>query len=480
MAGSGTAAVSGGPGATSTPPRPQVRAVLTRAYVLVVLVVCVTTIVAIAPSRLPSATTLAVLGSGVAAASWLYRHEVAAAASGRTTNVLELLVVPFALVFPPAWVGLVVMLGHVGKATRARWYRGVYNAAVFGLVALGVAVVSQEALGDAPSLLRVLAVACLAGLLIEVATAVAIWLAVAIETGRATDFGMSRAFLFPLLAASMLGALVYYASHNQWSLALVAGLVVLLERAMTWSLRAEYVARQHQAERADLLRLVLSAGDRQRRAVAREIHDGPLQVVVATRVLLESSTQRVETATGEPSPDLRAISGHLLDAINDLRSALSGAYEEGLVLAGLRAGLSEVLEQYRGAFRHGARLELADNLDLPVGTTAVLLQVLREATVNAAKHAQADSLLVRVHVAGSAVVAEVIDDGIGVHAGTLASRHREGHLGVVMMHERARAAGGTFAIERNSPRGTRVSLTLPLQPPDAPPAWEEVVPQART
>jgi two-component system NarL family sensor kinase len=222
------------------------------------------------------------------------------------------------------------------------------------------------------------------------------------------------------------------------------------------------IAAEQKAERERLLGLVVGVGDRQRREVISQIHDGPLQVVVATKVLLDSMTGRIGAGSPADQEQLRALSRHLTGAIDDLRSTLHEGYRDRLVVAGLRDALTEILRGNEAVFRSGYELAVDDGLDLSLDLSVPLLLVLREAIVNAAKHSRAHSLSVSVCAEGTTVVGEVLDDGVGIESLLVAGRLRRGHLGIALMHERAERARGTTIVERRAAGGTRVRVTLPM------------------
>lgn len=84
-----------------------------------------------------------------------------------------------------------------------------------------------------------------------------------------------------------------------------------------------------------------------------------------------------------------------------------------------------------------------------------LLQIIREALLNAIKHAQATTIVVSCHTqpdGGHCV--DIRDDGRGIGS------HEEpaGHYGLNIMHERAERLGGTLSIGSHPEGGTRVSV----------------------
>jgi signal transduction histidine kinase len=88
----------------------------------------------------------------------------------------------------------------------------------------------------------------------------------------------------------------------------------------------------------------------------------------------------------------------------------------------------------------------------------VALRVLSEALRNAERHAAATAVTLEARAADTRLELVVTDDGRGFVPG----RPPEGHFGLLLMRERALAAGGRLTVESAPGRGTRVKLDLPL------------------
>lgn len=99
-----------------------------------------------------------------------------------------------------------------------------------------------------------------------------------------------------------------------------------------------------------------------------------------------------------------------------------------------------------------------DQERLTPAVRAELLVVLREALLNALRHAEASTIQVDVTIDAHRVHAEVRDDGVGI------GDDPPHHLGLRSMRHRAEALGGSLAAHRRPGSGTIVQLTVPLEP----------------
>jgi signal transduction histidine kinase len=98
--------------------------------------------------------------------------------------------------------------------------------------------------------------------------------------------------------------------------------------------------------------------------------------------------------------------------------------------------------------------------ELSRGSALALFRIVQEALGNAAKHAAARHIVVRLARSESVVSLTVADDGVGLDRTQLASG---GGLGLVMMRERANQLNGTFNFESRPGRGTTIRVVIPFR-----------------
>ena len=94
------------------------------------------------------------------------------------------------------------------------------------------------------------------------------------------------------------------------------------------------------------------------------------------------------------------------------------------------------------------------------GAALALFRILQEALGNAAKHAAAKRITVRLTRSDSMVSISVSDDGAGFDTSRLASG---GGLGLIMMRERATQLNGEFDFESAPGRGTTIRVVVPFR-----------------
>jgi signal transduction histidine kinase len=200
-----------------------------------------------------------------------------------------------------------------------------------------------------------------------------------------------------------------------------------------------------------------TALERERVRLAAEVHDGlaqDLSLAVRELALLEAG----------PAPEVAEAS------MRRLRAAVTSAHETvrgrltGMVASPALGGLRTALEQLCERFCHrGLRVTLGGDPELPevpADVAVVAIRVASEALANVERHAGATHAALHAHADRRRLEVVVTDDGRGFAEGV----RPEGHFGLLVMRERAWAAGGALTIDSAPGRGTRVALDLPLEP----------------
>lgn len=250
---------------------------------------------------------------------------------------------------------------------------------------------------------------------------------------------------------------------------LLCGLIVVV----AWSRQRLWVRLRRQTcamERAnvELSRMVRELDRvraKERYELSARIHDTALQQLIASLLHHDLVTRAFEHETGPVADAARRSESLVREAVQALRQVLRGSESLALEHSTLDEAIAMVEAELHDTF--GVTLERA--IDLPedlLGHDSVqtLHRLLVEAITNAAKHAQTDSVHVQVQTQPDKVVATVRDEGTGLPAPvhlTDAAPDADG-MGLRLMVERVREAGGTMRIDSTPGAGTTVRFELPL------------------
>jgi PAS domain S-box-containing protein len=204
---------------------------------------------------------------------------------------------------------------------------------------------------------------------------------------------------------------------------------------------------------------VMDNQEKERSALARELHDELGQVLTALRMDAVWLTDHLKVSA--PKAALRALTMcNLIDkTIVDVKG-LAIRLRPG-VLDDL--GLVDALEWFTSDFemRYGITC-VFKHLDVPaVGNTiaTAAYRITQEALTNIARHAKAHCVKVRLWTDKKGLQLNVVDDGCGFREQDMTE---EACLGIVGMRERANLVGGELQIQSRPDNGTRVQFTVPL------------------
>jgi signal transduction histidine kinase len=221
------------------------------------------------------------------------------------------------------------------------------------------------------------------------------------------------------------------------------------------------------SDRARMRRLaaeVISAGDRERAHIARELHDSAAQSLAA--LVYQLSAAERELAEGESE------SAEMAERLGGIKELATAVLEEVRLLAhtvhprvlddlGLPAALRRLGREVGASTRVRVNISAPEEASaVPPTLASVLYRIAQEAINNAVRHAAPTDVDVRLVVNATHAMLEVSDNGRGFDVGE-AERRRPG-MGLFTMHERVSLVNGAFAIDSKPGRGTKVLATLPL------------------
>lgn len=203
-----------------------------------------------------------------------------------------------------------------------------------------------------------------------------------------------------------------------------------------------------------------------------DLHDGPQQDVHLLAMDLALFREQLLPIVAE-NPNHTRIVGRLDDLAaqlvaldGDLRRLSSSVQSPFMPLGSLRDALQELTDAFAERTGVVPEAELSgDFATLTESQQITLLALVREALSNVREHGFARHVTVAVACHERGLEAQVIDDGRGFEPETtLLKAAREGHLGLVGMHERVRMLGGRTRIDSRPGGPTVISVSLPAWP----------------
>lgn len=231
-----------------------------------------------------------------------------------------------------------------------------------------------------------------------------------------------------------------------------------------------------------LSRELAATEERERRQLAEDLHDGPIQDLALARIQLELA----QVAEASDGPDgnnpgenpgenpgvlrqssLAASAELLRDSLASLRTLLFELSPPAMTASGLASALqrlaAHVAERWPVVIRVDSN---GDPLALSEGQLQALFRAARELLVNAAKHADTEQVAMQLLFETTRVRVIIEDPGKGFDPQT----NKPGSYGLISVRERLAIFGGTLTI-RSDHRGTWAEASLPLDEQQTSAAW---------
>jgi signal transduction histidine kinase len=230
---------------------------------------------------------------------------------------------------------------------------------------------------------------------------------------------------------------------------------------------------EHSAARE---RALVASAERRLMRLGFDLHDGPIQDVLALAADVRLLQQQVypfvlDDYREQASGRFDDLTARLVELDRQLREVAHSLETKSVI----SRPLGEILHREVDGFaeRSGIRAELeirGDPDSLSSAQRITVFRAIQEALANVREHAGATSVSVRVRARRSAIELQIVDDGMGFEVErALAQAAERGRLGLVGIGERVRMVGGTFELESVPGGPTTLKLTLPRWEPLTPP-----------
>jgi signal transduction histidine kinase len=216
---------------------------------------------------------------------------------------------------------------------------------------------------------------------------------------------------------------------------------------------------RHRSEQDLYLQQVLTNGALQEKIrLGRDLHDGLVQSLYATGLMLESASRLVAEDPAQASSVLVAAKSNLKTSIKDTRAVIDGLSPDALESQNLGDSIQALLDHLDANRLEHRGVTLSP--DLPVLSKRVvteLLQIIRESVSNALRHGQANRIDLAIAPSPTGLNLVIRDNGCGFDPATV----NRGH-GLDNLSARSRLLGGHLVVDSTPGLGTCVNLSLPL------------------
>jgi signal transduction histidine kinase len=207
--------------------------------------------------------------------------------------------------------------------------------------------------------------------------------------------------------------------------------------------------------RAELTRSrarIVAAGDDARRRIERDLHDGAQQRLVSLGLELRTAQASVPSELQPLKDQISRLVTSVAGISQDLQEISRGIHPAILSKGGLGPALNALARRSTVP----VQLDLGSDRRLPESAEVAAYYVVAEALTNAAKHARASAVNVRLEADRADLHVSIRDDGIGGADSAKGS-------GLTGLSDRVEALGGRMQITSPAGSGTSMRVTIPLK-----------------
>ncbi|HEY7349609.1 MAG TPA: GAF domain-containing sensor histidine kinase [Ktedonobacterales bacterium] len=207
---------------------------------------------------------------------------------------------------------------------------------------------------------------------------------------------------------------------------------------------------------------IISVQEDLRKRLARDLHDGPAQVLASIAMRLDFARKLLIHEPEKVDEELRGIGEQVTRVTRDVRDMLFDLRPLVLESEGLAVALERFLERFKSL--GGPKMHLLGEYQqrLSHQTEATVFAITQEAVNNALKHSRARNCWIEIHEEPHALLITVRDDGVGFDVQAIRQNYAQrGSWGLLNMRERAALVDGILSFQSQPGAGALISLTVP-------------------
>jgi len=210
---------------------------------------------------------------------------------------------------------------------------------------------------------------------------------------------------------------------------------------------------------------LLKAQELERQRIARWLHDDVAQNLGALKLSFETLFDENPEVSAEIRQSVAAFAERLSEAISKVRNLSYNMQPLSLEQLGLAHAVDSFCDDYAAANTFSVDCSFAgfEKLTFDFDTQINVYRFVQEAMNNVRKHADAGSLKVRLVVSHPDLIIRIEDDGKGFDVeNRMAEALEEKRMGLRSMQERINLLNGSFEIQSQANKGTKIVARIPL------------------
>ncbi|WP_300486487.1 sensor histidine kinase [Flavobacterium sp.] len=211
----------------------------------------------------------------------------------------------------------------------------------------------------------------------------------------------------------------------------------------------------HQQQLLSTTEAMLEGEERERRRVARDLHDGLGGMLAGIKIKL--SGEMSDTKKNPNPVEIQKIIGQLDNAVTELRRIARNMMPETLLRFGLETALKDLCESLESQDSSISYESFNIDPEMEIATQVIIYRIIQEALSNAIRHANAGNIMVQCSQNEKTFFITVEDDGTGFDKSIL--EQKKG-IGVTNIQNRAKYLNGTVELHSAPGEGTTINIEL--------------------
>jgi len=218
--------------------------------------------------------------------------------------------------------------------------------------------------------------------------------------------------------------------------------------------------------REQIISSVIEGEDRERKRIARELHDGIGQYLTAANMNLEAIKKDITELSEKRKNQFSKGLGLVKESINEIRNISQNLMPKAIEDYGLVKAIEALVENYENStdIKYSFNNNLEEEL-LGEQEKLNIYRIVQEAVHNAVKHAECTKIFIQLYQEDHMVFLTVEDNGVGLSfSGNGNGEDRNGHgLGLQSIRSRTKAMSASISFDSAPQKGTVVFLWVPIK-----------------
>lgn len=201
--------------------------------------------------------------------------------------------------------------------------------------------------------------------------------------------------------------------------------------------------------------------EEERRRIARDLHDGPTQVLTNISMKLEILKMMIDSDPEMAKNQVEQLHKRVGEVVSEIRHLIYDLRPIAVDEVGLLEATQSICTQLQQNWNLPITLRVENNIESKFVAPAkqvALYRLIQEILNNMKKHAKANHIEVEFVRSGEKLLITITDDGVGFDPNYIPP----GHYGLIGMKERALYLGGTLDIDSVIGQGSKFTIRVPV------------------